>query len=355
MAAPWDRALFGDRGLDGGDRLGADAPGHFLVHRLKRRDPGRPLLVGQFVELGRARRLHCGQRLVVFFLGDGVGVVGRLGHGLVKTGAHVLGQAVPELLVHDHRIAKVAVARKRRVLLNLVHLLGIHVRGRVFGPVDDAGLQRLVDFGEGHDLRHRAKRVHFRLKHLGGLDAHLQAKEVVGHMQRAVGRHDLEAVVPVGQSRDPLVFQLGQKRLADLALRDLAQRVVAREDEGQVEDLEVLDAEGAELGQRGGEHLHRAKLQRLKFFLVLVELAVGVDLHVHRAVGIGLGQLLELGRALALGRVGCDDVAELDDDLVLRHGRGGQRQGKRSGAGKRCKCATGQHEILLLGPPSSAA
>ncbi len=89
-------------------------------------------------------------------------------------------------------------------------------------------------------------------------------------------------------------------------------------------------------------------MQRLHLFLVLVKLAVGVNLDIDGAVGIGLGQFFELGGGLAFWRVGRDDVAELDDDLVLCGGGHGQRQGQRGCAKKRAECATGQHVILLL-------
>jgi hypothetical protein len=119
-----------------------------------------------------------------------------------------------------------------------------------------------------------------------------------------------------------LLEQLG----AHGALGDGVQVVVVVEDEGQVEDLELLHAQRAELGQRGRQHLHRAQLQGLHLFLVLVELAVGIDLDLDLALG-QLGRALgeELGR-LALGRVGGHHVAELDDDGRLGLGGGSQQQ-----------------------------
>jgi hypothetical protein len=62
----------------------------------------------------------------------------------------------------------------------------------------------------------------------------------------------------------------------------LCSSAVVVEDEGQVEDLEFLDAQRAELGQRRRQHLHRAELQGLHLFLVLVQRAVGVDLDLDR-------------------------------------------------------------------------
>jgi hypothetical protein len=101
------------------------------------------------------------------------------------------------------------------------------------------------------------------------------------------------------------------------------------EQKGQIEDLEVLHPQRPELGQRGRQHLHAAELQSLQLFLVLVELAVGVELDLDLAARLGLGQLLEAQRALALGRVGRHHVAELDDDGRL--GLEGQGQGEGGG------------------------
>jgi hypothetical protein len=121
--------------------------------------------------------------------------------------------------------------------------------------------------------------------------------------------------------------------------------VVVREQERQIERLELLGAQRREFRGRGREHLHRAELQCLDLFLVLVELGVRIDLHFDLVAGVLLGKLLEFLGALALRGVGRGDVAELDDDGLLRLRRkrkaqsqeGGKRTGKqgtqaRSGA-----------------------
>src|SRR5215475_10191342 len=77
-----------------------------------------------------------------------------------------------------------------------------------------------------------------------------------------------------------------------------------------------------------------AELQRLQLLLVLVEGGIGVDLDLHLAVRILLGQFLELERAFALRRVLSDHVAELDHDGLLRLGGPHQRQ---RGSGGSCK------------------
>ena len=104
---------------------------------------------------------------------------------------------------------------------------------------------------------------------------------------------------------------------------DLVQLVVVVEDVRQVEHLELAHAERAELRERRREHLHRAELQRLHLLAVLEERAVRIDLDLDAALGALLGELLEVLGALALRRVDGDDVAELDDDRLLRRGDAG--------------------------------
>jgi hypothetical protein len=99
------------------------------------------------------------------------------------------------------------------------------------------------------------------------------------------------------------------------------------EDVGQIEDLELLHAQRAELGQRRRQHLHGAQLQGLELFLVLVERAVGIDFHLHLALGQLLGTLLEELGGLALGRIGGHHVAELDHDRRLGGGTGAEANG----------------------------
>jgi hypothetical protein len=202
----------------------------------------------------------------------------------------------------------------------------------VLGAVHDAGLQRLVHLGEGHHLGNGAERTHLRVEHLRGLDAHLQAAEILGLPERLVGAHVLEAVVPIREADDALGLELLQQSRADRPARHLVELVVVVEEVGQVEDLELAHAQRAELREGRREHLHGTELQRLDLLLVLVQRAVGVHLDLHAALGALLGELLEVFGALALRRVGGDDVAELDDDrLLAERGRGSERERGRGG------------------------
>ena len=165
-----------------------------------------------------------------------------------------------------------------------------------------------------------AQRAHLRVEHLGRLDAHLQAAEIGRHQQRLVGRHDLEAVIPECQAGNALGVELLQHALADRAFGHAVQRLLAGEQIRQVEHLEFLYAQRAELGQRRRQHLDRAQLQRFELFLVLVQLAVRIDFDLDAPAGGLFGQHLEALGRLALGRVGGHHVAELDDDGGLGPG-----------------------------------
>ena len=138
---------------------------------------------------------------------------------------------------------------------------------------------------------------------------------------------DLKPLSQKARPRMPLDSELGQQLLADRSGRHLVQVVVIAEDERQVEDLELLDAERAELGQRRRQHLDGAQLQRFHFFLVLVERRIGVNLDLDPALGQFRRLLGEHFRRLAFRRIDGDDVAELDDDRLL--GIDGQRQRRR--------------------------
>src|SRR5512132_142188 len=123
--------------LDRRDPVLSDPITHLFVYRVHRRAQRIAFGFRRFVEHGLPGRLHRRQRVIVVLLRDLVGVDRRLLHRLVEAGADAGGQPFPELLVDDHRVAEIAVVGKRRVALYLEHLLRVHVRRRVLGPVDD--------------------------------------------------------------------------------------------------------------------------------------------------------------------------------------------------------------------------
>ena len=196
-----------------------------------------------------------------------------------------------------------------------MHFLRVEVGNRVLGAIDHAGLQRLVDLGEGHHLRNTPDRANLILENFRGLNAEFFAFVVSRRLEGNVGREGLEAIVPVGQALDATRFQLGQQGSAHRALGDLVQIGRVIKNEREVKGFELFHAERAKLGERRGQHLYRTHLQGFHFFLVLVQGAVGIDLDLDLALG-QLGCLLgKKYRGLAFGRVSGHHVAELDDGL----------------------------------------
>ena len=70
----------------------------------------------------------------------------------LKLTAHIRRQPIPEFLVHNHSVTKVAMVGERKVLLHLMHFLGVKVGDGIFGAIHHARLKRLVDLGESHHL-----------------------------------------------------------------------------------------------------------------------------------------------------------------------------------------------------------
>src|ERR1019366_4982103 len=167
-------------------------------------------------------------------------------------------------------------------------------------------------------LRDRTQRAELRLKHLRRLDAEFEALVVVRRNQLLVGGHLLEAVVPIGETGHALWLEQLEQFGAKRPVGDFAQGCEVRKDVGKIEHLELPDADRAELGVRRRQHLNRAELERLQFFLVLVERRIRIDLDLDLAAGIFLREFLELFGGGTFRRVGGDDVAELDDDRRLR-------------------------------------
>src|SRR6185437_6865589 len=94
------------------DQVPADARLVLLVHLDEGLLPFALLFRRERDDLGLAGLPHRLERLVVLLLGDLVHVGGRVGHRLVERLADVRRQPVPELLVHDHRVAEVMVDKK---------------------------------------------------------------------------------------------------------------------------------------------------------------------------------------------------------------------------------------------------
>ena len=171
-----------------------------------------------------------------------------------------------------------------------------------------------------------------------------------GVLSALLAENDLKPLSQNARPLMPLASSLPSSCLPTGPLRHLVQLRRVVEDERQVEHLELLDAERAELGERRREHLHCAELQRLHLFLVLVQGRIGVDLDLDLALGELGGALGEELGGLALGGVVGDDVAELDDDRRLRLRADGDREPARERGDERhhpaarCCC---MHGLLL--------
>ena len=87
------------------------------------------------------------------------------------------------------------------------------------------------------------------------LNAHLQPFHILRLPQRFVGAHLLETVVPIRQSDDPFALQLVQELLADGTERHPVRIGIVIEDVGQIEHLELGQAERSEFRQARCQHL----------------------------------------------------------------------------------------------------
>ena len=108
------------------------------------------------------------------------------------------------------------------------------------------------------------------------------------------------------------------------------QLIIVVEDVRQIKHLELFHAQRTKLGQRWCQHLDGTQLQRFHLFLVFIQGAVGVHFHLHFALGVLLGLLLEVFSGQSFRGVIRHNMAELDDNRLLRHGPG------RTGRQQRC-------------------
>ena len=303
------------------------------MHRQQRLTPLRHFLRRGCVNRGFTGLGDGLHRLGTLALGKRVVHSGGVGKCGFQTGANLGGQSVPEPLVDDHCKAHITMLGHGEMLLHLVHLLGIKIQRRVFSAIHHTGLQGLRHLGKRHHLRKRAKGAHLLVNDFGSLYAHFQAAHIGGYANRAIGRHHLETHVPISETPNALGFQNAEQPLPDRPVHHTSQRRPVFKQKRQIKDFEFAYAQRTEFGQGRCQHLHRAHLQRLQFFLVFIECAVGIDIHPHLASGVALGKLLEMLDGLALGRAHGGHVAELDDDLLVdcerRHTQRQQSQNER--------------------------
>ena len=198
-------------------------------------------------------------------------------------------------------------------VLHFEELLAIDVRPAVFLTVDDAGLERAVDFLERHLLRVGAELVEHGHQHVGVLDTEFQAARIGGDQQRLVSRKLLHARMPERKPLQALVAHRIQEILTGRRGLETIDRVDVVEQEREVEDPQLRGVI-FELRQRRGGHLDIAQQHGFEHLVVIVEHGVGVDLHAHAAVHFLVHAFLEeVGRDPLGVLVGIGDVAELDD------------------------------------------
>jgi hypothetical protein len=141
----------------------------------------------------------------------------------------------------------------------------------------------------------------------------------------------LHAVVPVGEPEDALLLQRFQDRLAVRRCLEGVHRLDIVEQEGQVENTELL-GDGLELGKRGRRHLYGLALYQFdKDGGVVEQLATWIDLDPDLAFHAFVDALRILLGGQVLGVVlASGNVAELDDDF-LGGGGGRHQQGRGNG------------------------
>src|SRR5690606_3423690 len=142
--------------------------------------------------------LHDALPIFVERFGLTIHLGGDLFDDRLQLAAHRRRQAIPELGVGDQQVVADAVIGLGHVLLHFVVLLAVDVRPGVVLGVDHAGLQALVDLGEGHLARYRAQRGVLGGLQIRRLHAELLPAGVGRLAQRLVGGELAHAVEPVG-------------------------------------------------------------------------------------------------------------------------------------------------------------
>ena len=130
-----------------------------------------------------------------------------------------------------------------------------------------------------------------------------------------------ETVVHEAQPHQPLAHQPVQHAPPQRSQGDALHAAHVGKKIGQIEQLELREADAPELGQRGRQHLHRAQLQRLHFVVVTVQPPIGVHHHLDAPCRALLHQLPEPLDSQTLGCVRRDHVRKPDAQrgTVSRH------------------------------------
>ncbi len=92
--------------------------------------------------------------------------------------AHIRVEALPPVDIGHQQIVDDAVVGFGETVLYFEELLAVDVGLGVLLPVDNAGLQRAIDFREGHRLGRAADRGHLRFQHVRRLHAEFQPARI---------------------------------------------------------------------------------------------------------------------------------------------------------------------------------
>jgi hypothetical protein len=222
------------------------------------------------------------------------------------------------------------VAGQHELRRHLVEAHGAAGRQRVVLAVHGAGLQRGVEFGEGHRRRVGAERLAQELPGLAGRHAQLQAAHVG---RRRDARARTEVHVPraeIERAEDvhvQLVARHAVELAPDLAGEDLLHVVSVAEQVGRGHHRPGRDLP-REVLRRQVRHLHIAALDRDEFRALAEQRGVQVQLDVEVAGEVALEAAHRLGADVLVG----EDGGEADAPARLGAGADGRRSDESGGA-----------------------
>ena len=160
--------------------------------------------------------------------------------------------------------------------------------------------------------------------------AELQAGAVGGSLDGMLGvGHLTETVFPEGAADDTDVVKLCDQSLADLAVQNLVGMVITGEQEGKIQNQEVLNKVAERAGGGDGD-VQGTHLKVFDVGTLITELSGGEDVDLHGAAGLFIDQFGKLQKAEVVRMGVCAGVGSAERDDIRRgcggSGGGGQRQ-----------------------------
>ena len=203
------------------------------------------------------------------------------------------------------------------VLLDVHELHVDDVDRRVVLTVNDILLQRGVDLGIGQRSNIAAQRVERGNRHIGVLDADLEALHIVSRLDFAdVVGQSTGAQVREAEHIEAGLVGLFLIELVQYAVRvtgDLVGLIVVIEQERQAEEGELIVIRGENVAVAVGD-LDRAAADYIDCIFRAAQLTVGVELDSDAALRLGLNVFLERLETSVDGAV--DDLIVGDDHLI---------------------------------------